>query len=72
MTMTKEEKQFYQMTCLMTERQEALTKRILNDPRDVSHDFYCRVFADFDWSAYEAEKTKASREIDSNCTMRGN
>lgn len=58
--MTKEQQQFYQMCCLRDERAEELTKRILNDPRDVSYEYYSKVFADFDWSEYE--KIKATSQ----------
>ena len=55
--MTSDQKNFYRMTCLHDERAEALTKRILSNPRDVSYEWYSKLFKDFDWEAYERAKT---------------
>lgn len=54
--MTIDQKNFYRMTCLYDEKAEALTKRILSNPRDVSYEWYSELFKDFDWNAYEREK----------------
>lgn len=55
--MDTQQKDFYRFTCLLDEKREQLTKKILNDPHDVSHDWYVELFKDFDWRAYEEAKT---------------
>ena len=71
-TMTKQQQLFYQMTCLLDDRVEALTKRILSDPNDVSHKWYSELFKDFDWSEYEKAKAETQKQIDSICQCRNN
>lgn len=64
--MTEQEKNFHRMTCLLDERREKMTKRILNDPHDVSHKWYTNLFEGFDWSEYEKHKATTQKQIDSN------
>lgn len=55
--MDAQQKDFHRFTCLLDDRREALTKKILNDPNDVSHEWYAELFKGFDWSEYERAKT---------------